>query len=105
MNKIVHVLKCFADGEMQAATAYNLHRPQLGPEHENHCNILSPRSFPHLSAFMKKGCKASQTEQTLPRKLIRAQPVLMDFTGAGSSAWCLPGHLGIAEGAKLETGY
>lgn len=43
MNKIVHVLKCFADGEMQAATAYNLHRPKLGPEHENHYNILSLR--------------------------------------------------------------
>lgn len=43
MNKIVHVLKCFAEGEMQAATAYNLHRPKLGPEHENLYNILSPR--------------------------------------------------------------
>lgn len=64
LNKMV--LKCFADGEMQAATAYSLCRPKLGPEHGNHYNILSPRWFPHLSVLVEKGCKASQTCRVCP---------------------------------------
>lgn len=101
MNKIVHVLKCFADGEMQAATAYNLHRPKLGLNTKTTIASSLPDNFPTFQSSWRKAPKP-------PKQAESAQEA--DQTSANAHTLhrsreqhvVLPGHLGIAEGAKLR---